>query len=175
VDLAFDAARHRSIALGGSLASVPLQVHARYQREEILSAIGYASLERKPTSMMQGVAYAPETNIDAFFITLKKSEAAFSPTTMYRDYPVSATLFHWESQSTTTIASPTGQRYLNGTSTVMLFVREQEKDDLGTAPYLFLGPARYKSHAGERPIAITWQLDHAMPMDFFQAATLAAG
>ncbi|GAB7006520.1 DEAD/DEAH box helicase [Nocardioides sp. AN3] len=175
VDFSFDAARQRSIALGGSLASVPLRVHARYQREEILAAIGYASLERRPTSMMQGVAYAPDTNIDAFFITIKKSEAAFSPTTMYRDYPISPTLFHWESQSTTTTASPTGQRYINGTSTVMLFVREQEKDDLGTAPYLFLGPAQHQSHAGERPIAITWRLEHAMPMEFVQAASLAAG
>ena len=59
-------------------------------------------------------------NVDAFFVTLKKSEADYSPTTMYRDYPISPTLFHWESQSTTSVASPTGQRYLNGSSTVLL-------------------------------------------------------
>lgn len=175
IDLAFDQARHRTLELAGPLANIPLQVHARYQREEILSAVGYASLERKPTSVMQGVVYSPATNTDVFFVTLKKSEAAFSPTTMYRDYPISPTLFHWESQSTTSVASPTGQRYLNGTSNVLLFVREQEKDELGTSPYLFLGPARYVSHEGERPIAITWQLDHPMPTDFFHAATVAAG
>ena len=84
-------------------------------------------------------------NVDAFFVTLKKSEADYSPTTMYRDYPISPTLFHWESQSTTSVASPTGQRYLNGSSTVLLFVREQQKDEFGTAPYLFLGPAHYVS------------------------------
>ncbi len=74
---------------------------------------------------------------------------------MYRDYPISPTLFHWESQSTTTVQSPTGQRYLNGTSNVLLFVREHHLDDFGTAPYLFLGPSHYVSHEGERPIAIT--------------------
>ena len=117
----------------------------------------------------------PDLNVEAFFVTLKKSEADYSPTTMYRDYPISPTLFHWESQSTTTLASPTGQRYVKGTSTVLLFVREQAKDDFGTAPYLFLGPATYVEHSGERPIAITWRLESPMPADFFQIASVAAG
>lgn len=175
IDLAFDAARHRTFALEGPLAGVPLRVHARYQREEILSAIGYSSLHRRPTSVMQGVVHSPATNVDAFFVTLKKSAADFSPTTMYRDYPISPTLFHWESQSTTTTASPTGQRYINGTSNVLLFAREQDKDEFGTSPYLFLGPATYVKHEGERPIAITWRLAQPMPADFFHSATVAAG
>lgn len=174
VDISFDAARHRTVALGGTLTSVPLQIHARYQREEILAALGYASLQRKPNSFREGVLYASELNVDAFFVNLRKSEAEFSPTTMYRDYPISPTLFHWESQSGTRIASPTGQRYLNGTSTVLLFVRESKEDDFGTSPYLFLGPARYVTHQGEKPIAITWKLDHAMPIDFYNAASVAA-
>src|SRR5690606_16659986 len=140
-----------------------------------LAALGYASLNRRPNSFREGVLYVPERNIDAFFVTLKKSEADFSPTTMYRDYPISPTLFHWETQSTTSVASKTGQRYLSGASHVLLFVREEAKDDLGTRPYLFLGPATYVSHTGDRPIAITWQLKHAMPMDFFANATVAAG
>jgi superfamily II DNA or RNA helicase/HKD family nuclease len=175
VDLAFDRARHVARDLTGELAEVPLKVHARYQREEVLAALDYASLKRRPTSFMQGVLHVPELNVDAFFVTLKKSEADYSPTTMYRDYPISPTLFHWESQSTTTVASPTGQRYVNGTSQVLLFVREQHQDEFGTAPYLFLGPATYVSHAGEKPIAITWRLTYPMPADFFTSASVAAG
>ena len=175
IDLSFDAARHTTVELDGDLTDVPLRIHGRYQREEVLSAIRYSSLSRGPNSVRQGVVYSEETNIDAFFVTLKKSEADFSPTTMYRDYPVSPTLFHWESQSTTTVASRTGQRYLNGTSNVLLFVREQANDDFGTAPYLFLGPASYVKHEGERPIAITWRLDTSMPAAFFHAAMLATG
>ena len=34
--------------LTGPLPDVPLRVHARYQREEILAALDYANLERKP-------------------------------------------------------------------------------------------------------------------------------
>jgi superfamily II DNA or RNA helicase/HKD family nuclease len=94
VDIAFSAARHVTADLGGSLAGVPLKVHARYQREEVLAALGYSSMARKPNSFREGVLYAREANVDAFFINLKKSDADFSPTTMYRDYPVSPTLFH---------------------------------------------------------------------------------
>jgi hypothetical protein len=174
VDLSFDSARHHAMPLSGALSDVPLRVHARYQREEVLAALGYASLQRRPNSFREGVLHVPERNVDAFFVTLKKSETDYSPTTMYKDYPISPTLFHWESQSTTAVASPTGQRYLNGSSTVLLFARDEQKDEFGTAPYLLLGPASYVAHQGERPIAITWQLEHAMPTDFFTAATVAA-
>lgn len=173
IDLAFDDARHRTSTLDGPLADIPLRVHARYQREEVLAALGYASLQRRPNSFREGVLHVPDLNVDAFFVTLKKSEADYSPTTMYRDYPISPTLFHWESQSTTTVASRTGQRYLTGASTVLLFVRETQQDAFGTAPYLFLGPASYVAHEGERPIAITWRLGHAMPSEFFQSASVA--
>jgi superfamily II DNA or RNA helicase/HKD family nuclease len=175
VDLAFDQSRHLALDLTGELAEVPLKVHGRYQREEVLAGLDYASLQRRPTSFMQGVLHVPALNVDAFFVTLKKSEVDYSPTTMYRDYPISPTLFHWESQSTTTLASPTGQRYINGTSQILLFVREQQQDEFGTAPYLFLGPATHVSHSGEKPIAITWRLAHAMPSDFFASASVAAG
>lgn len=175
VDWSFDSTRHQTVELEGPLLGIPLRIHGRYQREEVLTALDYASLERKPTSMMQGVAYSPAFNADILFVTLKKSEADYSPTTMYRDYPISPALFHWESQSTTSVASPTGQRYVTGSSNVLLFVREHQQDDFGTSPYLFLGPAHYVSHDGERPIAITWRLERPMPAEFFASATVAAG
>jgi len=174
IDLVFEETRHDALPLTDSLADVPLRVHASYQREEILAALDYANLQRKPTSMMQGVAYSERLNVDTFLVTLKKSEADYSPTTMYRDYPISPTLFHWESQNATSVASPTGQRYLNGSSTVLLFCRTEPRGEYETAPYVLLGPATYVSHVGERPIAITWKLQHAMPSAFFGSATLAA-
>ena len=174
IDLVFDETRHGALPLTESLADVPLRVHASYLREEILAALDYANLQRKPTSMMQGVAYSERLNVDAFLVTLKKSEADYSPTTMYRDYPISPTLFHWESQNATSIASPTGRRYLEGSSTVLIFCRIEPRGEFEIAPYVLLGPASYVSHEGERPIAITWELQHAMPSPFFASATLAA-
>lgn len=95
VDLSYEAARHVPLALEGKLAEVPLKMHARYQREEILAALDFPRL---PNSFREGVYYFDEHNVDAFFITLKKSEADYSPSTMYADYPISRDLFHWESQ-----------------------------------------------------------------------------
>jgi hypothetical protein len=57
------------------------------------------------------VAARCETDLLAF--TLDKSSGDFSPTTRYRDYAISRDLIHWESQSTTSLASKTGQRYLH--------------------------------------------------------------
>lgn len=171
IDLSFDAARHVTSPMLGDLAHVPLRIHARYQREEILAALDFP---RKPNSFREGVWYSPEHNVDAFLITLKKSEADYSPTTMYADYPISPELFHWESQSTTSVQSPTGQRYLNGSSTVLFFVRHEQKDDFGTSPYLFLGPATYVDHTGDRPIAITWKLLTPLPTDFFSLTAAIA-
>lgn len=175
VDLGFENARRTTFQLDGDLAAVPLQAHGRYRREEVLAALGDATLAKPPINFREGVLWVPEINTDAFFIQLTKSEAAFSPTTMYQDYPISPTLFHWESQSRTTVTSPTGQRYINGTSNVLLFVRETAVDEYGTgAPYLFLGPASYVKHEGERPIAITWKLETPMPIDFFTAGKVVA-
>jgi superfamily II DNA or RNA helicase len=174
IDLGFSSARHVTVELGDRLRGLPLRIHARYQREEILAALGWASLNRRPSTFQAGVVYAEDLGIDAFLINLKKSDAEFSPSTMYRDYPISRTLFHWESQSRTTVTSETGRRYVTGASTVLLFVRAEKENELGTAPYLFLGPAEYVRHEGERPIAITWKLAVPMPTDFYQLATVAA-
>lgn len=122
------------------------------------------------------MAWCPAANADAFLITLKKSDNDYSPTTMYRDFALSSDLFHWESQSTTTSASPTGQRYINHRakgSHILLFVRETKTNALGAAPYIFLGPADYVSHEGDRPMAITWRLKRPMPAEVYLGARAA--
>jgi hypothetical protein len=174
-ELGLDQTRHVPTEATGALAGIPLFVHARYHREEVLAALGYASLTRRPSSFMAGVLRVdgPRGDIDAFFVTLKKSEAEYSPTTMYADYPISPMLFHWESQSTTSVGSPTGQRYINGSGEKLLFVRPERNNEFGTAPYMFLGPLDYVSHTGDRPIAITWRLRTPMPADLFNESAVA--
>ncbi len=170
-------ADHLPNPLGLALA-VPLAVHARYSRDEVLAAFDQGT-PVKPPQLREGVRFDEATQTDLFFVTLDKTDKGFSPTTRYRDYAISPHLFHWESQSTTTAASPTGQRYVHhvrdGTN-VLLFAREQKRGLTGAArAYLFLGPATYVRHEGERPMAITWRLRDPMPADFFQEARVAAG
>ncbi|MFV8320987.1 DUF3427 domain-containing protein [Mycobacterium sp. 23] len=178
IDIAFDNARRSTYELGtlvAELADVPLEVHASYSREEILAGLGFASLRRTPSTMREGVAWCEDANADAFLITLKKSDRDYSPTTMYRDFALNPSLFHWESQSTTSVTSPTGRRYIHHRergSHVLLFVRQARTYALGTSPYVFLGPAEYVSHEGDRPIAITWELLQPMPTEMYQASSL---
>ncbi|ORB28014.1 DUF3427 domain-containing protein [Mycolicibacterium parafortuitum] len=179
VDIAFDAAHRSTHALGDlipELADVPLALHATYSREEILAGLGWVAQKRTPSTMREGVAWCPAVNADAFLITLKKTDTDYSPTTMYRDFALSPDLFHWESQSTTSAASPTGQRYIHHRergSHILLFVREAKTNALGAAPYIFLGPADYVSHEGDRPMAATWRLRHPMPAEVYLGARAA--
>jgi Domain of unknown function (DUF3427) len=88
-------------------------------------------------------------------------------------------LFHWESQSTTSDTSPTGERYTNhwrDGSHVLLFVREYRTSRFGSAmPYMALGPASYVQHEGSRPMAVKWRLHTPMPAELFEDARVAAG
>lgn len=177
VEMGVDRARHVPRSLGEGLQHIPLACHAHYRREEVLAALGWASMERSARGNITGVAWAEETQTDALLINLRKSERDFSPTTMYHDYAISPALFHWESQNATSTTSPQGKRYLQhremGTR-VALFVREAPENEFGAAPFLCLGQASYVEHRGERPIAITWRLHQPMPGETFQIASVAA-
>lgn len=156
---------------------VPLAVHSRASLDEIMAAFGRMTFQRR-NRLRQGVDFDPATRSDLFFVTLEKAEGHYSPSTMYRDYAIAPDRFHWESQSTTSVQSATGQRYIrhhvNGTH-VFLFVRHRKHEAGRTAAYTCLGAADYVSHQGSRPIAFTWQLQKPMPDDFFREARVAAG
>jgi hypothetical protein len=158
---------------------VPLRVHGHYTRAEIEAAFGVLSTE-SPWIHREGVLWHQASATDLLFVTLRKSEALFSPSTRYRDLALGPSLFHWESQSTTTAASPTGQRYIHHAergSRVLLFVREQRKQDgrpgAPTEPFVCLGFATYESHDGERPMAIRWRLEREIPAAWLPVMALA--
>jgi hypothetical protein len=150
---------------------VPLQIHARYSRIEILAAFGIGRTAKVPP-WQTGVYWAEEDGADLLAFTLDKTSGQFSPTTRYRDYAISRDLIHWESQATTRADSETGLRYQKHhirDSSIMLFARLRTDD----RAFWFLGPARYVSHEGELPMAITWRLDHPLPGDLFASFAAA--
>src|SRR5690554_179163 len=175
-----DRATHVTFALDQEMGwehQVPLSVHARYTLSEIRAAFGLLSSQNS-TPIREGVRYLDAYSTDLFFITLEKTEKHYSPQTMYKDYAMSSRLFHWESQSTTSATTPTGQRYIHhrqeGTN-VLLFVRRHRKINGRTQPYTLLGPANYVRHEGDRPMGIVWELQRAMPSDLFLASKVLAG
>lgn len=153
--------------------TTPLEVYCNYSRDQLFAALGFA----KPGSIREGVKYLnPEnsdvvnTPTDVFLVTLNKSEKEFSDTTLYEDYSMDKSTFHWQSQSTTTPESKTGQRYIhqreNG-SIVLLFVRSAKQDAYKSSmSYTFLGPAHLMRWEGSQPITIIYHLDHPIPAKY---------
>ena len=98
----------------------PLKLHGRYTREQILTAFSFSSFDKK-ASNREGVANNKELNTELLFIDLIKSEEDFSPTTMYNDYAVSDTLFHWQSQNATSPESSKGLSYISHEASISIF------------------------------------------------------
>jgi superfamily II DNA or RNA helicase/HKD family nuclease len=150
-----------------------VHLHRRYSRREAQTACGSWTSERKP-SHREGPLRMADLKTELLFVTLNKREGGFSETTSYHDYAISRDLFHWESQNAAAEHTPAGRRYIEQATNgwrFLLFVRETRDD-----AFVALGPARYQSHTGERPMGITWTLDVPLPAALFErlAALLAA-
>ena len=145
--------------------SCPLDLHCAYSRDQLMAGLGeYNGLENR--SFREGVKFLKQKKLDLFLINLNKSEKDFSPSTMYEDYAINSKLFHWQSQSTTGVDSPTGQRYIQHRKLghkILLFVREYKKENGMAAPYVYLGKANYVKHEGSKPISFVWELEKEMP------------
>ena len=91
---------------------MPLRVHGHYSRAETEAAFGVLT-DEAPWIRREGV--------------------------LWHDLALGPSLFHWESQSTTTAASPTGQRTIH-----------HAERGSPTEPFVCLGFASYESHERER-------------------------
>jgi superfamily II DNA or RNA helicase len=159
--------------------SQPLQLHSRYTREQILVAFGLSTFDKK-SSNREGVAENKALNTELLFIDLVKSEKDFSPTTLYQDYAISDSLFHWQSQNATKPDSSKGISYINHKNSgkiILLFVRESNKNEFNnTMAYVFLGVGDITEHYGSKPMNIKWQLREPIPPYLIKAsAKMAVG
>lgn len=145
----------------------PLDLHCRYTSNQVLAAMGVSTPKKARTLSGTGVFYVKARKTDLLFVTLNKTEKEFSPTTLYQDYSISETLFHWQSQGATSPETPVGQRYLdtalNSDNKILLFVKKNKKELGKTAPFHFLGPVGYVEHNGTKPINIVWKLSAPIP------------
>lgn len=156
-----------------------LSVHARYSRDQILAAFDVHSFE-KAASSREGVLELKGKNAELLFVTLEKDSSHYSPTTLYDDYAVSEELFHWQTQNSARPDRGKGKSYIDqrkNNKTIILFVREQTKDEYGrTMGFVCLGTAQFVSASGSQPMNITWKLDRPLPPFLWQsAAKLAVG
>ena len=152
--------------------SCPLELHCSYNTNQIMAAFDYFNETSSP-EFREGVKYFEDKKTDIFLINLNKSEKDFSPSTMYDDYAITPTLFHWQSQSEDRQSSPKIKRYIGHGETgnlISLFVREYKKNGSYTSPYIFLGNADYVRHEGEMPVSFDWNLHTSIPAGMFPSA-----
>lgn len=175
-----DRSRRITTPLAGTLEGIALETHGTYSQDEVLAALDVRNRKGGILRIQTGAHYWRERRCDLFFVTIDKSEADYSPTTMYQDYPISDRQFHWESVGNCHPGTPTGKRYLEigsaSKDSALLFVRKRRKGTRGeTQPYVLLGPVSYGSSSGERPMQIVWNLEQPMTAGDYQEMKLASG
>ena len=157
-------------------AEVPLALHARYSRAEVIAALGFGD-GVKPKVTQGGILWMPEARCDVFFVDLRKAERDYSPTTMYHDYAINRELFHGNHNR----AKPRTNRRCSATSTTRPRDRaccssfaNVKRSSSAHKPFSFLGPVSYVDHRSERPVAFTWRLSVPMPEELFEIARSVA-
>jgi superfamily II DNA or RNA helicase/HKD family nuclease len=153
---------------------LPLTLHARYERREILTAVALQTAEKRPT-VREGVLSLKERKTQLLFVTLDKSEG-FHDRIAYHDYAVSTTRFHWQTQNSAGRDTVVGQRYIESRTNgwrFLLFIREDPQQ-----AFLACGPVRIISEAditGDRPMNIVWTLDVPLPLHGYRAFCVLKG
>ena len=118
---------------------------------------------------MEGVFHFKDQNHDILFVTLNKDAKDFTETTSYKDYVINDETFHWQTQSKTSISSPTFNRYVNSNGRISLFVRQFKKvQNNYTSPFIYLGECDFVSASGNKPVSIIWHLKHKIPGKFLE-------
>lgn len=152
-----------------------LELHAKYTRDEIMASFNDIR-KGKLYLPREGVYFNKETKCNLLFVTLNKSEKDYSPSTMYRDYAISDTLFHWQTQSNTKPTTKKGIRHLEHKKegiTPLLFIRNQRQDERReTEPYFFVGPVELNKWTGTQPIDIVWNVEEPLPADIYKSTSV---
>lgn len=140
---------------------VPLLLHARYLDIELSAAFDATTRDDGYyRNFFTGVETVGGGRFDLLLVTLEKGGA--KEHLKYQDFPLSETLFQWQSKASTRQDDREGRRHLVGHNegvTSLLLVREVKKDSRGvTCPFRYLGVVVPNAHHGERPITVEWSL-----------------
>lgn len=161
---------HETFAIGHNMPT-ELEQYGCYSKDEIFILLKAQTANKSMHGFPAGVFSAPNVDVEAFFVTLNKSDKDFSPETQYKDYVISEDLFHWQSQNKDS-HSNSGVRFTqtNQGKRFLLFVREDKQDGFGnTSPFYCFGFVDYVSSQGDFPMSITWRLQQPIMSQFLKA------
>lgn len=147
-----------------------IELYGCYSADEI-----HILLEDKPGRwQVLGTQYNKDKKFAIVFVTLNKSDKEYSPSTLYEDYAISQSQFHWQSMNKTQEQSEEGQRIINQRRNgwkYILFVRDSKTDEFGnTNGYYCLGMMDYNSSHGECPMNVVWDMHEPIPGFILESA-----
>ena len=153
---------------------VPLKLHHAYTRKQLLAAFGWEHAWK--SNLQSGVMWIERLKAYLMLVTLEKDHTSFTERTRYRDYAISPTEFHWQSQATASPDRGDGLRIVDamrGEATMWLFLRRSTEDAYGSEPFVFMGAFAPTSIGGAKPMSVTGTLADALPPQWFEIAARA--
>lgn len=148
-----------------------LALHGCYELREILTAVDFLTATERPF-FNTGVLRIASRQVELLFVTLDKS-VGYHEGISYRDYALSASRFHWQTQNSAGPSTAAGRRYLESATngwTFQLFVRPDPE-----SAYVACGPARLVEAHGDKPMSIVWQLEHPLTARLFSQFSVLRG
>lgn len=147
-----------------------IELYGCYSADEI-----HLLLEDKPGRwQVLGTQYNKDKKFAMVFVTLNKSDKEYSPSTLYEDYAISQSQFHWQSMNKIQEQSEEGQRIINQKENgwkYILFVRDSKTDEFGnTNGYYCLGMMEFNSSHGECPMNVVWDMHEPIPGFILESA-----
>lgn len=147
-----------------------IELYGCYSADEI-----HLLLEDKPGRwQVLGTQYNKDKKFAMVFVTINKSDKDYSPSTLYEDYAISQSQFHWQSMNKTQERSEEGQRIINQRQNgwkYVLFVRDAKTDEFGnTNGYYCLGMMDFYSSHGECPMNVVWNMHEPIPRFILESA-----
>jgi hypothetical protein len=125
-------------------------------REDIPALFGESF---NPGSWNVGHVVLNDKKVHVLLVTLNKQGKAHAH--RYHDHWIDENTFHWQSQNATTPASKRGQEIVEHVAkgiAIHLFVRETKLGGRKAAPFVYRGQVTYQSHAGSKPMSVTFKL-----------------
>lgn len=138
--------------LKGVIDPLELAVGESFMREEIPALFGE---QFNPGNWNVGHVALDDQNAQILLVTLNKQGKAEDH--RYLDHWIDEHSFHWQTQNSTTPDGKRGQQIIQHEKlglAIHLFVREHKLQAGKSAPFVYFGNARYRSHIGSAPISV---------------------
>ncbi|SHH74391.1 DEAD/DEAH box helicase [Clostridium grantii] len=151
---------------GSTYYGVPFfKLYEQYQMIDVALLSNY----KKIHSSFRGSGLLTNGNEYFLFIDLHK-EADIKESINYEDKFLNRQEFQWQTPNSTSSSSERGNNIIFNkirNINLHLFIRKYKEIDGKIQPYIYIGKGDTLAHHGEKPITITFKLQHEIPVKIF--------